>query len=777
MHAADGLRDSAVERGGGRPASFNDSRGTRRIVFDSTPPTFEVVPFAAVTWPAWSAPNATFYFNESYATLAVGPVEDGESGLLSLRLEVFTHGLPADALVFSPNLTAGPNGTLATFVPPQPHTLYAAHLVATNAAGLTAVSPTRFLLYDPSPPIDGTVTVCDGLDPIEAQSSTSNLTLCISGARAPMSELQAYRISIYNASSGAQIGPVLEVPPLPTADGHGGLVAQLRGLELPCTAQLTVLTQAMSGAGVAAAPQSHALRTDCTPPFVKAIVTRRAHGDVELGWPRTSASCSNVHGSDLVAEWEPFDEPDGRVASYTYSLLPVVGDGPEGEAQYVGLQRHVRLGNLSSRGLSAAPGTYALRVRACNDASGCSGWSMASNELLFTSDAPGAGAITVTNAAAPGFLTNTTSLAAAWVGFDDATAAATALQHEVCVGTTPYGCQLLPLHGYPTTNDSWSNGSLPMLCGSTYYVTVRSINCAGLQRIDASTGRKLCCTPPTSGVLKLTDGDGGAVLFVGNEADLAAYWKGFVDECSGVRGYTLTLRAKADGALVWASAELPPNASVAMVPASVVGALAGDATYELTLTCTSRATLTSSVTYSFGVDWTPPEPPPPQLRWALSSAAAWRGPDEGPLCIPANASAVEVGWSASGISGFEILLSKGSSLFGGGDEEDAAWQPMGAKRSLRLATASLPSGVHLGVASVLCVRACNNAQLRLQLVGFAPAPHHATTRGQRQPAPTRKRLCGLHHRIGWSGGYRVCLRHAHLSYCLRLGGPGELLLR
>ena len=559
---------------------------------------------------------------------------------------MFTHGLPADALVFSPNLTAGPNGTLATFVPPQPHTLYAAHLVATNAAGLTAVSPTRFLLYDPSPPIDGTVTVCDGLDPIEAQSSTSNLTLCISGARAPMSELQAYRISIYNASSGAQIGPVLEVPPLPTADGHGGLVAQLRGLELPCTAQLTVLTQAMSGAGVAAAPQSHALRTDCTPPFVKAIVTRRAHGDVELGWPRTSASCSNVHGSDLVAEWEPFDEPDGRVASYTYSLLPVVGDGPEGEAQYVGLQRHVRLGNLSSRGLSAAPGTYALRVRACNDASGCSGWSMASNELLFTSDAPGAGAITVTNAAAPGFLTNTTSLAAAWVGFDDATAAATALQHEVCVGTTPYGCQLLPLHGYPTTNDSWSNGSLPMLCGSTYYVTVRSINCAGLQRIDASTGRKLCCTPPTSGVLKLTDGDGGAVLFVGNEADLAAYWKGFVDECSGVRGYTLTLRAKADGALVWASAELPPNASVAMVPASVVGALAGDATYELTLTCTSRATLTSSVTYSFGVDWTPPEPPPPQLRWALSSAAAWRGPDEGPLCIPANASAVEVGWSA-----------------------------------------------------------------------------------------------------------------------------------
>ena len=85
-------------------------------------------------------------------------------------------------------------------------------------------------------------------------------------------------------------------------------------------------------------------------------------------------------------------------------------------------------------------------------------------------------------------------------GFDNnAAKAVTMLSYEVCLGTTPYGCQLQDFQPVALSTSWTSSADVQLQCGAVHYVAVRATNCAGLQRTVASAGATMCESCPLSG--------------------------------------------------------------------------------------------------------------------------------------------------------------------------------------------------------------------------------------------------------------------------------------
>ena len=119
------------------------------------------------------------------------------------------------------------------------------------------------------------------------------------------------------------------------------------------------------------------------------------------------------------------------------------------------------------------------------------------------------------------------------------------ITYEACVGTTPFGCQLQNFAA-TQSNESWTSADgLQLRCSASHYVTIRATNCAGLQRTVASSATKLCCEPPVRGSAMLHDSSGLLLAYVGRSSASHANlsWGGFSDPCSGIREYTIALRA------------------------------------------------------------------------------------------------------------------------------------------------------------------------------------------------------------------------------------------
>lgn len=153
-------------------------------------------------------------------------------------------------------------------------------------------------------------------------------------------------------------------------------------------------------------------------------------------------------------------------------------------------------------------------------------------------DSPNGGVVGVVQPAnaSSGFIRDRLSFSAVWSGFDAGSSAA-AVSYEVCVGSTPYSCQLRP-HATTTVAgtllDPWRAEALSLPCDASYYATVRATNCAGLQRIVASSAAKLCCFSPLVGVVRVADFDGVDIVFATNTTEFLVQWDGFEDHCSGI---------------------------------------------------------------------------------------------------------------------------------------------------------------------------------------------------------------------------------------------------
>ena len=235
---------------------------------------------------------------------------------------------------------------------------------------------------------------------------------------------------------------------------------------------------------------------------------------------------------------------------------------------------------------------------------------------------------------------------------EGATEVAVALSYEVCIGTTPLGCQLVPFT--PAPGGAWlSSEGLPLQCGASYFAVVRATNCAGLQRSVASTATKLCCEPPLAcgsrarcgseqaGEVQLEDREGNSVAFVGDShALLFANWDRFTDSCSGVRSLAVLLIVE-PSAVIWRVELLKDSVSV-QLPIDILDQLAHEVSVEVVVEAVSNAGLSARLTASFAIDRTPPLAAEILVRRVGPFGAERSG---GPLCVSSGSASIELDWS------------------------------------------------------------------------------------------------------------------------------------
>ena len=181
------------------------------------------------------------------------------------------------------------------------------------------------------------------------------------------------------------------------------------------------------------------------------------------------------------------------------------------------------------------------------------------------------------------------------------------LSYEVCIGTTPYGCQVQDFASVGT-DTRWTGSGLSLECGATHYVAVRATNCAGLQRTVASSGAKLCCSTPTAGTVKVVDESGAEMSYLGNASLTSASvsWSGFADTCSGIREYRVSLLQTNDSTLLWISVPFDSSEISTHLPYDVVANLAHGEHLTVIVNAFSQAGLSSTAATSFHVDRTKP---------------------------------------------------------------------------------------------------------------------------------------------------------------------------
>eukprot|EP00964_Phaeocystis_antarctica_P029179 scaffold16442_cov82-Phaeocystis_antarctica.AAC.1 len=593
----------------------------------------------------------------------------------------------------------------------EPHAHWKASLHATNKAGLRSVTRAALpFLYDPDAPdvATGRVAVCnDAGDTTAHQLSQHTLQLCFSHVVPSRSGLFGHDVDLqWDEPNGAST--TVHRTLLPAAQGV------LVNLSIPCGATVGVTTRAVSKAMVRAAPLATTVIIACDAP---------AQGSVTLHAPHTPQAADGVWCAaldtpiqahwgfewGLVAEYfiarpiviSPPTTPSSTLAQLRRQLdagaehrpshpptLPAVW--PDGYAS-VGLQTTLP---LTTEGLELAPVVHEVAVIASNPTQQRSAAAVAQFKVVKT---PHGGVVSWKTFLNLGFLNNRSHISASW----SIEQPYLHLTFEACVGTTPYGCQARP---YENATLPWSDAVVALPCGVEYYLNIRATNCAGLQHAVASPGAKLCCSSPGGGVVSVLNADGEGATYATNETALSVRWAGFVEPCSGVLHYSVSLVDVAAGSTLF---EVQVNATEELLsvplPAAVVGVLAQSATYRTVVVATSNAGLTGVAEASFVVDNTPPVSVAVEVAWPgrgeqqLHANLSWAG------CLPPSAGHVQLRWS--GVADAESGVIENSLAVRGSPSAEGSliWIAYGPALSVQLAA----STVLYGSAIQFAVRSCN----------------------------------------------------------------------
>ena len=273
-------------------------------------------------------------------------------------------------------------------------------------------------------------------------------------------------------------------------------------------------------------------------------------------------------------------------------------------------------------------GTHALAVRACNAAGECTPAAGAATALVrVRAAAPAAGDVRIVgkedDGTAIAFLSKAGGLRGAWSGFHGAAAV------EVCVGTTPTGCQAAAFAAVFASNASsgvWEAAvDLHLQCGESYHLAVRATDCAGQTTVVASDAPLSAARrPPTAAWPSApTAARRRAMWRMARRSRCAGAASSRAPGCATSR---LELVEVSGGAPLWSAT---PNVTTfgfgvsgeMAVPPAVVDALVHGAAYEVRVAATSHAGLTAEATTEFVVDATPP------LSAPIVVAAEARGGD------------------------------------------------------------------------------------------------------------------------------------------------------
>ena len=182
---------------------------------------------------------------------------------------------------------------------------------------------------------------------------------------------------------------------------------------------------------------------------------------------------------------------------------------------------------------------------------------------------------------------------------------------EACVGTSAHSCQIHPFVAVRGTAAIWESPTLPRQCGSTFFVTMRGTNCAGLQTTTTSEGSKLCCHPPIGGVVRLANEKGDTITYVASleDAELSKFsitWSDFAEPCSGIDHFVIELHLSlTSNTTIWSSS-VAANFSSVILPSNFSLGRFGVA-FTVSVRAISRAGLPSAAARAtFSLDSSPP---------------------------------------------------------------------------------------------------------------------------------------------------------------------------
>ena len=164
-----------------------------------------------------------------------------------------------------------------------PSARYEVSLGAGNVAGMQGWL-TLVMTVDVAPPGNGRIFPCDEASRKRrsATQDRNNLHLCADFFIARHSGLPFQRVSLVRVATGE----LLSVHMVPHDE-----VMFLTGLGMPCGETMQVVTEAISGAGVAAQPLASDLLVDCSAPAAEAAFahfTSAQHGPATVSGARVS---------------------------------------------------------------------------------------------------------------------------------------------------------------------------------------------------------------------------------------------------------------------------------------------------------------------------------------------------------------------------------------------------------------------------------------------------------------------------------------------------------
>jgi hypothetical protein len=487
----------------------------------------------------------------------------------------------------------------------------------------------------------------------------------------------------------------------------------------------------------------------------------------------TSSGCTNA--STPTTPTPPIAWPSvaaGRNQWATFNVSAAFGQGGvEGE-----------------RPLPHAPETLALLVRACNRIGSCADWIRSASPMAIVSAPPQYGAASF--AISTGRFLNNATFVRGSFKFTDPSAANVGLLIDACLGTTPHGCQAVGLHrieaGAPL--GAFLFEMLDLTCGADYYLTVRATNCAGLTSTVHSDGATLCCHAPTGGFIRLLGPQGDSVRYVTGQREVSVAWGGFVERCSGIEAFELSLSIVGNSsATVWTSGPISSNAAAYLpLPSNLLQSLPS-AHYELAVLATSGAGLASRVSTTLVIERTPPIVEPPQFRFDLSNES-WQTASPStndsrlgsPVCMPVGALFTEVRVNAadkeSGIQSYALglrTIELAADIYSG----NVRWIMLGLSSLARLTPSDLipldsqgNDAQQTAIGTTLVLRACNAAGLCSESAQTAPILRvsRAPSSGQVDVSNASRALPEAEH-TAWSSRPRTSLQTGFVPPSLSRG--------
>ena len=587
---------------------------------------------------------------------------------------------------------------------------------ATNCAGLSHVFASLPATLCCSAPVDGAVSVLDDAgEVVRYTSSNASLSVSWSGFAEPCSGVRTFIVALIDEDGNVMWE--LERSPLSNEAAVDRLAFVADASYAVHGRVLRARVTAIGVSGLSASQLSVPFVIEDTEPVDLAVdVTWQGRDATAVHTSLSSALClpwSPDSNPPLVVRWLSVNETESEVR-YALASTPEADTAAVPSSSWQPMGRSLLTQVAASTLAIGMPRVY--HVQACNSIGLC---SVSASPPVMRVRAPQGDFAQLlpcndlarhnASRAADGpiFLTEANRTCGAFAFPDQLR-----LSYEVCLGTTPYGCQVSAFASAPQQT-AWSADSLDLVCGATYYMTVRATNCGGLQDSVASAGAKLCCEGPTAGSVSVVDASENVVQYATANDSLTVRWSGFAEPCSGVRMLVVALKSVATGAQLWSTNVTSRQTSAVDVGVDV-GSLPSGGSFFVQVMAESYASLTTTVASApFAVDLSPPVWAGLQGTEQLSMR--WNGLDElAPFtglsdiqCLPSAVDEIALSWrgwvdAESTVAAYQLVDLMAS---------NTSWQEHGSAVSATISTASLT----LATADIdhhqFALRACNGVGL------------------------------------------------------------------